>query len=376
MATNQEDKKLFTPGPLTTSPTVKSAMLRDLGSRDAEFISAIKSIRQGLLKVANVDPEVWTTVPMQGSGTFSVEAVLQTATPRNNSKILILANGAYGKRMMKVCETCGIDYDSNVTSETLPVPIADVTKWLTSGINYSLIAIVHCETSSGVINPVEEVALLARKYQPNASVFVDAMSSFGAIPLSLDNIDFLVSSANKCLQGVPGFGYALCRKSRLASCKGNCRSLSLDLVDQVENLDKTGQFRFTPPTHTILAFSKALDEFWEEGGLEGRVKRYENNRKILKESLGKMGFKELVPEAHAGYIITSYLCPNDANFDFKKFYSHLSDLGQCIYPGKVTDADTFRIGNIGHLFPKDMDHLVVSIMKVLLQMEVRIPVQY
>ena len=190
-----------------------------------------------------------------------------------------------------------------------------------------MVAIVHCETSSGVMNDVESVAKLVKQTQPNAAVFVDAMSSFGAVPLKMDNVDYLVSSANKCLEGVPGFGYAICRKSKLAGCQGNSRSLSLDLYDQVENLDKTSQFRFTPPTHTILAFKQALDEFWKEGGVEGRAKRYKANRAILKKELNAMGFQQLVPEQFAGYIITSYICPPNPNFDFKTFYTKLSEKG-------------------------------------------------
>jgi len=313
-------------------------------------------------------------VPMQGSGTFSVEAVFQTAVSRTG-RVLILANGAYGKRMMKICDSIGISYDHNVSSEAMPVPIKVVEEMLVKNL-YDLVAIVHCETSSGVINDVEEVARVVRAKQPSAAVFVDAMSSFGAVPLLINNIDYLVSSANKCLEGVPGFGYAICRKEKLAQCKGNSRSLSLDLYDQVQNLDKTSQFRFTPPTHTILAFKQALDEFWAEGGVAGRAARYQANRAILKTKLNEMGFRQLVPEQHAGYIITSYLCPPHPNFDFKLFYSKLSDKDQVIYPGKVTDAETFRIGNIGHLFPNDLDHLIVCIREVLADMKVPLPITY
>jgi len=371
-----EDKKLFTPGPLTCSASVKSAMLRDLGSRDTEFKGATKYVRDELLKVAQVDNENWTCVPMQGSGSFAVEAVLQTAIPRQNGKVLILANGAYGKRMMKMCESIGIDFDVNISSEAIPVPLEDVKKWLKSGNQYNLVAIVHCETSSGVVNNVEKIAELVKSIQPKSSVFVDAMSSFGAISLDLQNCDWMVSSANKCLQGVPGFAYAICRKSKLQSCKGNCRSWCLDLHDQAANLEKTGQFRSTPPTHTFLAFKQALLEFWAEGGLEGRTKRYNENREILKSGMAKLGFQEFVAEKYAGYIITSYLTPSDLKSDFDQFHEKLSEKGQVIYPGKVTDADTFRIGNIGHLFPQDMKVLLNCIEKVLQEMNVSIPVKY
>jgi len=370
--TSKPDKKLFTPGPLLCSAGIKQAMQRDLGSRDLEFIEAVKFVRSGLLKVAGVTPEEWTVVPMQGSGTFSVEAVFQTAVPKNG-KVLIMANGAYGSRMKKICETVGIECDFHLSSEAAPVPLETFEKFLKKK-KYDLVATVHCETSSGVMNDVEAMSQTAKSIQPSTRFFVDAMSSFGAVPLSLTNVDYLVSSANKCLEGVPGFGYAICRKSALAECKGNSRSLSLDLFDQHDNLEKSGQFRFTPPTHTILAFKQALEEFWQEGGVAGRASRYQANRAILKAGLTEMGFRQLVPNEHAGYIITTYLCPPHPNFDFKMFYQKLSDKDQVIYPGKV--GDSFRIGNIGHLFPKDLEHLMTCIKQVLSDMKVPLPIKY
>jgi len=223
------------------------------------------------------------------------------------------------------------------------------------------------------MNSVEKVGELVRRYQPTAHYFVDAMSSFGAVPLQLDNVDFVVSSANKCLQGVPGFSYAICRRSSLAKCKANSRSLSLDLVDQDEVMEKTGQFRFTPPTHALLAFQQAIKEFYQEGGLKGRSNRYKSNREILKKGMKEMGFKELVPEKFAGYIITCFFYPDHPNFSFETFYKKLSDIDQVIYPGKVTSAPCFRIGNIGDLHSKDMSHLLVCIQRVLKEMKVPLP---
>jgi len=369
-----KDKKLFTPGPLGCSAGTKEAMLRDLGSRDTEFIQAISDIRKELLNVAGVSEPDWTTVLMQGSGTFAVEAVLQTSSPRAGGRVLVFANGAYGKRMHKICSVAGIDCDLVVSTEILPVDLNKVTEKLCAGVNYTTVCIVHCETSSGVMNEVEKVGELVRKHQPSAFFFVDAMSSFGAVPLDLQTVDFVVSSANKCLQGVPGFSYAICRRSALSKCAGNCRSLSLDLVDQDQNMEKTGQFRFTPPTHTILAFRQAIKEFYAEGGLKGREKRYKDNRTVLKEGMAKFGFKELVPEKYAGHIITCFYYPKNPNFSFEKFYKKLSDIDQVIYPGKVTDASCFRIGNIGDLTVGDMHHLLDCIKQVLGEMGVSLPV--
>jgi len=325
------------------------------------------------LNVAGVSSSEWTTVLMQGSGTFAVEAVLQTSSPREKAKVLVFANGAYGKRMHKICTVAGIDCELMVSSEILPVDLNVVEEKLSSGTEYTTVCVVHCETSSGVMNPAEEIGMLVRKHQRSAFFFVDAMSSFGAVPLDLQCVDFVVSSANKCLQGVPGFSYAICRKSALAKCAGNCRSLSLDLVDQDQNMEKTGQFRFTPPTHTILAFRQAVKEFYEEGGLKGREARYKENRAVLKMGMANLGFRELVPEANAGHIITCFYYPEHSNFSFERFYQKLSDMDQVIYPGKVTDASCFRIGNIGDLNVEDIGHLVECIKKVLNEMEVPMP---
>lgn len=371
------DKKLFTPGPLCTSMTVKSAMLRDLGSRDIEFIDLVKSLRKKLVEIAGVSTEEYTAVPMQGSGTFAIESVFQTAVPRSGGKVLILENGAYGKRMGKICECMGIDCHIESFPENNYVDVSRVENILKEDKSYTLVAIVHCETSSGVFNPVEQVGNIVKQYCPDASFFVDAMSSFGAVPLDLieAKVDYIVSSANKCLEGVPGFSYVVARIDKLQKCKGNSRSLSLDAYDQYENLEKTNQFRFTPPTHTMLAFNQAMKEFEEAGGVKGRSKRYQENNAILKEGMKRLGFQEFLDPSHKGYIITSYRFPSDKNFNFQEFYKKLNEKDQVIYPGKVLDADCFRIGNIGHLLQDDMRHLLKCIEEVCNEMKISIPIQ-
>ncbi|XP_076463958.1 2-aminoethylphosphonate--pyruvate transaminase-like [Babylonia areolata] len=374
-APRPEDKKLFTPGPLGVSLTVKEAMLRDLGSRDVEFVSLVKYIRSRLVQISGVSEEEFTCVPIQGSGTFAVEAVFQTAVPRNDSKVLILENGAYGKRMSKICGATSIPYHMESFPENERVNLQRVAELLKSE-KFSLVSCVHCETSSGVINPVEEVGQLIKALSPDTVYFVDAMSSFGAVPLDFEagKVDFMVSSANKCMQGVPGFSYAVARKSVLSKCKGNSRSLSLDLHDQNEGLDSNGQFRFTPATHAMLAFRQALVEFDEEGGLEGRANRYKENHRVVTEGMKRLGFKELLEESAQGYIITSYFYPKDPNFSFLEFYNRLNEKGQVIYPGKTLDIDCFRIGNIGHLFPQDMEKLLQCVEQVCKDMNMSLPV--
>lgn len=370
-----KEKKLFTPGPLCCSRSVKEAMLYDVGSRDVNFVNCVKYIRKTLLEVAQVSPEEFTTVPLQGSGTYSVEAVINTTSPRQGAKVLILSNGAYGRRMNNICSWAGIEANFQEFPEDKRLDLSAVESLVKGSVRYTTVCVVHSETSSGVVNPIREIGQLVRKFQPNAAYVVDAMSSFGAVPIDMraSHIDYLVSSANKCLEGVPGFAYAICRTQHLLSCKGNCRVYSLDLVDQYLNLEATGQFRFTPPTHAMLAFQRALEEYQKSGGLEGRAGRYQTNRRILKEGMKDLGFRELLDDSHEGYIITSYFFPKHPKFCFTTFYSKLSELDQVIYPGKVTKADCFRIGNIGYLFPEDMEHLLKCVRQVLEDMGLPVP---
>lgn len=376
METNQ-DKKLFTPGPLGTSATVKSAMLRDLGSRDIEFINLVKNIRSKLVDIAGVSNSEFTAVPLQGSGTYAVESVFQTTVPRKGGKVLILETGAYGKRLAKICEVMGVEAHVLSFPEHDYVDVPVVEEFLKKDKSFTTVAMIHCETSSGVFNPVEEVGKVVKEQVPDCDLFVDAMSSFGAVPLDIEaaHVDYLVSSANKCLEGVPGFSYVIARISKLLKCQGNSRSLSLDIYDQYMNLEKTDQFRFTPPTHTMLAFAQALREFEEEGGLKARAARYQKNCSIIKSGMKEMGFKEFLEPYHQGYIITSYHFPDNENFSFKEFYNRLNDKGQVIYPGKVLNADCFRIGNIGNLFPEDMEYLLKCIREVCADMNVALPVK-
>ncbi|XP_022094888.1 uncharacterized protein LOC110981542 isoform X2 [Acanthaster planci] len=320
------EKKLFTPGPLGVSLSTKQAMLVDLGSRDLEFMEVVKSIRSRLVELAGVSSDDYTCVPVQGSGTFAIEAVLSSTIPRMNAKVLLLENGAYGRRMGQILKVLGVDYKILTFLESEKVDGHSVEEVL-RGQPWTNVAVVHCETSSGVINPIGEIGQLVKEYAPDASYFVDAMSSFGAedINIKASNIDFLVSSANKCLEGVPGFSYAICKKDKLVKCKGWSRSLSLDLVSQWETLEQTGQFRFTPPTHAMLAFKQALTELEEEGGVAQRRTRYKENNRIICEGMKALGFKTLLDNTHEGFIITSFHYPQHPNFNFKDFYTRLQE---------------------------------------------------
>jgi len=363
------DKLLFTPGPLTTSDTVKRAMLHDLGSRDEVFISLLQEVRDELVTLGGVSAEKFTAVLMQGSGTFSLEAVLaSTVSPAG--KVLVAINGAYGRRLVLLAETLGIATATVDFPENISVDPSVVAEALAADPTITHVSICHCETTSGVMNPIEEVGAVVQ--DAGKRYFVDAMSSFGAVPINLEEagIDYLVSSANKCLEGVPGFAFVLARRASLAETEGWARSVSLDLLAQLRGLEKNGQFRFTPPTHTILAFRQALRELRAEGGVAGRARRYAENHCVLLEGMAALGFRPYVDREQQGYIITSFYYPDDPNFNFDRFYQLLSDRGFLIYPGKVGDADCFRIGSIGRLAPNNMRDLLAGIAKVLKELGV------
>ncbi len=366
-----KDDILLTPGPLTTSRTVKEAMLRDLGSRDAAFIDAVRDIRTRLLAVAGQKKGAYEAVILQGSGTFGVEAVLGSSIPRDG-KVLIVVNGAYGHRMVKICDMLGIANEALVFAENEPIDVARVATALSSAEGLTHLAVVHCETTTGIMNPIAAIGALAKEH--GLRYFVDAMSSFGAVPVDFDecHIDYLVSSANKCIEGVPGFSFAIIKADALAACEGQARSLSFDIHAQWKGLEANGQFRFTPPTHALLAYRQALLELEEEGGVAGRAARYTANYETLLKGMAALGFEAYLPAEQQGYIITSFRYPDHPNFDFEAFYDALNARGYVIYPGKVSDADCFRIGNIGRIFESDIENLLGAIGRVLEQMDIEI----
>jgi 2-aminoethylphosphonate-pyruvate transaminase len=365
------DKLLFTPGPLTTSRNVKQAMLRDLGSRDFAFIEMIKDIRRRLLELGGVYKGEYEAIIMQGSGTFGLEAVVSSTIPPD-SKLMVLVNGAYGRRMAEIARVLNIEVTALVSPEDQPPDPAELESALTRDTKISMVAVVHCETTTGIINPIRELGEVAARFEKR--YFVDAMSSFGAVPLNLAecNIDYLVSSANKCIEGVPGFAFVLAKADSLHGTAGYARSLSLDLFSQWKGLEANGQFRFTPPTHSLIAFHQALLELEAEGGVDGRAARYLANYETLIAGMSDMGFRPYLEPADRGYIITSFNYPRHPNFDFERFYQILNDKGCVIYPGKVSDADCFRIGSIGRIFPSDIRALLAAIRETLAEMEIEL----
>lgn len=361
------DKPLFTPGPLTTSRSVKQAMLRDLGSRDSAFVNLVRDVRQRLLALAGVAAPDYECVIMQGSGTYSVEAVISSAVSAQG-KLLAISNGAYGQRIIQIAKVHKIDATILTYPEDAKPTAADVEAALAQDPALTHVALVHSETTTGMINPIDEIGAVVKRHKRR--FIVDAMSSFGGMPLEPDKtgIDFLVSSANKCIEGVPGFGLILASRAALLECEGRARSLSLDVFGQWKALEANGQFRFTPPTHALLAFHQALDELVAEGGVIARAQRYSKNYQTLVAGMRSLGFKEYLPPQDQGHIIVSFRFPDHPRFEFEEFYSRLSDKGYVIYPGKVSNADCFRIGCIGRLFPADFAALLAAIRAVKLEM--------
>lgn len=351
---------LLTPGPLSTSKSVRAAMLRDWCTWDDDYNQGVvQDVRRRLTALASAQPDNFTAVLMQGSGSFGVEACLGTALPRNG-KLLIIANGAYGLRMGKFMEAMGRDYRILHFDETDQPDAASLQAALESDKAITHVAMVHCETTTGILNPIRELAVCAKNY--GKTVIVDAMSSFGGIPLDMEEvgIDFLISSANKCIQGVPGFSFVIARRSLLEQCSGNAHSHSLDLYDQWETMNHTGKWRFTSPTHVVRAFQQALFELESEGGVNARYNRYCENQRRLSMGMDSMGFRPLLPQALQSPIITSFLYPSE-DFDFSLFYRQMKQKGFVLYPGKISQADTFRIGNIGKVYSDDIDRLLKTI---------------
>jgi 2-aminoethylphosphonate-pyruvate transaminase len=360
---------LLTPGPLTTTAATREAMLRDWGSRDTAFIEMNARVRRRLLELAGV-ADSHECVPVQGSGTFAVEAAIGTLLPRDGH-LLILVNGAYGRRMARICDVIGRRASVVETAEDTPVDPAALDAALSVDPRITHVAVVHCETTSGILNPLTEVAEVAARH--DRALLIDAMSSFGALPLDGHGIRFdaLMASSNKCLEGVPGLAYVIVRRSALETTAGNAHSLSLDLHDQWTSMQSNGQWRFTPPTHVVAAFDAALAAHAREGGVAGRHDRYAENCRVLVDGMRALGFETLLPDHLQAPIIVTFHAPSDPAFRFDRFYARLAERGFVIYPGKLTIADTFRIGCIGALDADDIRAALSAIAATLHEMGVQ-----
>jgi len=360
---------LLTPGPLTTSRDVKEAMLKDWGSWDDDFRAMTRRMRDQLLKLIGDGAPDYDCVPIQGSGSYCVEAMLGSFVPREG-KVMVLANGAYGLRAAKTLEYLGRDFILLDKGDYLPPRGAEVSEILARDPEITHVMAIHCETSSGILNPVEEIAAATKA--AGRKLLIDSMSAFGALPLDVAalNCAAFVSSANKCIEGVPGFGFVIARKDEITSAKGNSHSLALDVHAQWETMETSGQWRFTPPTHTVAAFLKALDLHEAEGGAPARLARYAQNRDTLVRGMRALGFETLLDDRWLSPIIVTFFCPTDPAFSFQGFYEAMKARGFIIYPGKLTVVDSFRIGCIGRMDKSIMARVVTAAGEALTEMGV------
>jgi 2-aminoethylphosphonate-pyruvate transaminase len=352
---------LLTPGPLTTTSTVKAEMLVDLSTWDRDYNDIVQEVRQVLVALATDEPG-YTSVLMQGSGTFSVEATIGSVIGPAG-KLLVVSNGAYGARIVAIAERLKIPVTVVETTET-SYPLEKFTIALSNDSAITHVAFVHCETTTGMLNPIEQWCQIAKEH--GCQIILDAMSSFGGIPIAVHDlgIDFLISSANKCIQGVPGFGFVICREEAIKQSEGYARSVSLDLYDQWRVMEEhKGKWRFTSPTHVLLAFRKALQELEAEGGIAARCQRYIKCQTRLVAGMRELGFKALLEIENHSPIITAFFFPEEPWFEFNAFYELLKQRRFVIYPGKVSEHETFRIGTIGDLTVDDIEDLLVAIQK-------------
>ncbi len=353
------DPILLTPGPLTTTLRTKLAMLRDWGSWDSDFNQVTARVRASLLRIVHGE-DSHVVVPLQGSGTFSVEAAVATVVPRDGH-VLVLDNGAYCKRAARLTSLMGRRATSVTFPDDQPVSAAAVEAAVAKDPSITHVVMIHCETGAGVLNPLPEVAAACERL--GKGLIVDAMSSFAALPIDARQIRFdaLVAASGKCLEGVPGMGFVFLRKAILDGCAGQSQSLAMDLHDQYVYMEKTGQWRFTPPTHVVVALAEAIAQFEAEGGQAARLARYTGNCRTLVEGMAALGFRPFLDPKVQVPIIVTFHAPGDKRYEFKAFYEAARTHGFILYPGKLTQVETFRVGCIGAIGRNEMEQAVHAV---------------
>ena len=364
-------KLLFTPGPLTTSATVKEAMLRDLPARDAEFVAAISRVREKLLAIAGTDTDKgWEAIPLSGAGTYALEAVVGSVIARDGG-LLVLVNGTYGGRIAEIAERLGIHTQVIESPEHQPPDVEATERALAGDPKLTHVALIHCETTTGILNPLAEVGAAVRRR--GRSLIVDAMSSFGAVAMDVEDAgaDYVVASSNKGVEGVPGLAFVLARRTALIESEGRARSVCFDLLEQWRAFERNGQFRFTPPTNVLLAFDQALRELDEEGGPAARARRYRENHEVLIAGMKAIGFRTYIDETLQSPLVVTFRYPECDRFEWGEFHGALSARGFVLHPGKLSSADCFRVATIGQITPDDVRAFLGAVEEVLGAMEVR-----
>ena len=368
---SDRDRILLTPGPLTTTLRTKLAMLRDWGSWDADFNAVTARVRASVLNIIHAQGDS-AVVPLQGSGTFSVEAAIATVVPRDGH-VLVLDNGAYCQRAAKLTHMMGRRVSVQSFAENEPVSAAVLASRLDEDPSITHVVVVHCETGAGIVNPLTDVSDVCRAH--GKGLIVDAMSSFAALPIDTREIRFdaLIAASGKCLEGVPGMGFVFIRKDVLAGCAGHSQSLAMDLFDQHSYMERTGQWRFTPPTHVVVALAEAIAQFEEEGGQPARLARYTSNCQTLVRGMAELGLRPFLKPEHQAPIIVTFHAPDHPAYDFKRFYAAAKAHGFMLYPGKLTTVDTFRVGCIGAIGPLEMQQAVNAVAATLSEIGVPVP---
>ena len=368
MSNFSRDPILLTPGPLTTALPTRMAMLRDWGSWDSHFNAITATVRARLLDVVNASA-THTCVPMQGSGTFSVEAAVNTLVPRDGH-VLVLVNGAYGQRLAKLTRMMGRRVSVFETAEDVPTTAADVDRLLSADNSITHVGLIHCETSTGIAHPLREIADVVARH--NRRLIVDAMSSFGALPIDAQTMPFdaVIAASGKCIEGPPGMAFVIARRAALEQCAGNSTSLSLDVFDQWQYMEKTTQWRYTPPTHVVAAFAAALEAFVAEGGQPARLARYTRNYETLVSGMAELGFRPFLDPKIQAPIIVTFHAPADPRYTFRAFYDSVREKGFILYPGKLTQVETFRVGCIGAIDRDEMRHAVNAVRDTLAELKI------
>ena len=363
---------LLNPGPATTTDSVKLAqVVPDICPREQKFGELMRSVADDLTAIAGGGAE-YASVLFGGSGTAAMDAVINSVIPPEK-KILIINNGAYGERMVKIAQAYRIGYiELRFPWDELP-DIGKIEAALQQDAEIAVVGMVHHETTTGLLNPIQDIGALVRQY--NKLFVVDTISSFAGIPLDIKacNIDFMMSTSNKCLQGMAGIAFVICRIAELERIQSSPRrSFYLSLYDQYAYFERNLQMRFTPPVQTMYALRQAIDEFLAEG-MEQRYARYTRNWHVLRKGMQELGFRILTQPEQESHILITVEYPDSPAFDFDVLHDRLYERGITIYPGKTGKKDTFRLANMGAITEEDIQYFLGSLREILIELNIQLP---
>jgi 2-aminoethylphosphonate-pyruvate transaminase len=354
----QEDMTyLLSPGPVTTTRNVKFAALADFDPCSAEFISITKDVQSRLLKLCGAD-ESYACIFVQGAGTQAVESVLSGLAPARGGKTLVVSNGEHGERAANILQRLNLPYVRIDLKAGTPVAAEDIRPLLQSDRSMTHIWLAHCDSGTGTVNPIGDIAAIANDL--GRQVILDATATMGALPISAatDAISAIVGTSSVCIQALPGLSFCVVKKDLLNSSMGRSQSFSQDLFEEWRNLESSGQFRFSAPTHLVAALQRALKELVEEGGHDARRMRYERNARVVLSGMRKLGFTPLLADENAGPIVQVILAPADGSYNYDHFHAALASRGFSIAPGRIANLATFRVGTAGNLDATTMNAFI------------------